>query len=268
MTYMTRFANVAAAALLAAALLPSCGSGGSGASGTADSSATDSMLVSAAGAPNTLSAAEKEEGWQLLFNGHDLSGWHSYLRESPGSSWTVQDGALVLDTTGRVDGAIRDGGDLVSAATFGDFDLKLEWKIEPCGNSGIIFYVQEDKKYPRTWHTGPEMQVLDNTCNPDAKISKHHAGDLYDLVSSDPATVRAAGEWNQVEIISKGGDLQFFLNGQQVLHTTLWNEDWKALVAGSKFKDMPGFGSFRSGHLALQDHGFMVWYRNIRIKTL
>jgi hypothetical protein len=129
--------------------------------------------------------------------------------------------------------------------------------------------VQEDPaKYAYAWQTGPEMQVLDNAGHPDAKIEKHRAGDLYDLVASSPETVKPAGEWNEIEIISNNGQLEFYQNGAKVLSTRMWDESWKKLIAGSKFRDMPGFGTFKSGKIALQDHGDDVWYRNIRIKRL
>ena len=112
------------------------------------------------------------------------------------------------------------------------------------------------------------MQVLDNNGHEDAKIPKHRAGDLYDLIACSTETVRPVGEWNQAEIKINKGKLDLFLNGTNVVSTTLWDDNWKKLVAGSKFKDMPDFATFKFGHIALQDHGNMVSYKNIRIKKL
>jgi hypothetical protein len=218
---------------------------------------------------NTLSSIETNEGWQLLFDGNTTNGWHTYGKSGVGAAWKVVDSSLFLDTTYKVSGQSNDGGDIVTNEEFENFHLKVDWKIAPKGNSGIIFYIQEDTtKYKQTWHTGMEMQVLDNTGHADAQINKHRAGDLYDLIASSKEAQKPAGEWNHVEIISKNGKLDFFLNGVNIVSTTLWDDNWSNLIANSKFKDMPGFGTFRKGKIALQDHGDNVWFRNIKIKRL
>mgnify|MGYP001193065458 CR=1 FL=1 len=229
---------------------------------------TDSMATTSADSTNTLSAAEQSEGWQLLFDGTSKNNFHIYNEKSDGSAWKVVDGTIYLDTSNMKDGRITGGSDLVTNDEYDNFHLKLDWKISPGGNSGIIFYVKEDKKYDETYHTGPEMQVLDNAGHKDAQINKHRAGDLYDLISSSPETVKPAGEWNQVEIISNNGALEFHLNGVKVLSTTLWDENWKKMLAESKFKQWKDFGTYKKGRIALQDHGNAVWYRNIKIRKL
>ena len=206
---------------------------------------------------------KQSDGWVSLFDGKSTKGWHTYGKTSAGATWKVKDGAIFMDTT------VKEGGDLVTDKEYGNFDLKLEWKISPKGNSGIIFYVHEDPaKYDETYKTGLEMQVLDNEGHSDGKILKHRAGDLYDLIKSSSEPVKKVGEWNQAEIICSNGHLELLLNGVKVVTTTLWNDNWKTLIAGSKFKNMPDWGTFKSGKIALQDHGNAVWYRNIRIKNL
>ncbi len=211
----------------------------------------------------TTPAATTDSGWVSLFDGTTTTGWHTYGKPTAEARWKVADGALFLDTTVKV------GEDLVTDNSYENFDLKLEWKISKNGNSGVIFLIQEDTtKYKRTYNSGPEMQVLDNDGHPDGKITKHRAGDLYDLIKSNSEPVKPVGEWNQVEIIVNKGKLDLMLNGVTTVSTTLWDDAWKKLVAGSKFKAMPNWATFTSGKIALQDHGNAVWYRNIQIKKL
>ncbi len=217
---------------------------------------------------NTLSKKEKSQGWQLLFNGHNTKGWHSFNKKEAGSAWKVKDGELYLDTAKKADWQTEGGGDLTSEKKYANFHLKLEWKIAKAGNSGIIFYVQEDGKHNYCWETGPEMQIVDNEEHPDGKLIKHQAGDLYDLISCHQKVVKPAGEWNKVEIISNDSQLTLMLNGTKVVSTKMWGASWIKMVKESKFKDMRDFGKFQSGKIALQDHGNMVSFRNIKIKEL
>lgn len=214
-------------------------------------------------AQNTLTAKEKKEGWTLLFDGKSTSGWRTFNNDKPGAVWKVSNGELYLDK------AVKEGrGDLMTDKEYQNYELSLEWKIDACGNSGIIFNIVEDAKYKATYLTGPEMQVLDNTCHPDAKIIKHRAGDLYDLISSSKETVKPAGEWNLAQIISNNGKMEFWLNGTKAVEFTMHDSKWDEMVANSKFKTMPDFGKALKGHIALQDHGDQVWFRNIKIKEL
>ncbi len=224
----------------------------------------------------SLTEEEKKDGWQLLFDGTSTKGWHKYGDTVIGKAWKADSGQLKLDAsekenlpTGQAGWQIKGGGDILTDEEFDNFHLKLDWKIDTCGNSGIIIYINEDTaKYVWGWETGPEMQVLDNKCHPDSKIIKHRAGDLYDLISSSKETVKPALEWNQVEIKSLNGKLDFWLNGENVVSTTMWDDNWKKMIAGSKFKDKPDFGTYKKGKIGLQDHGNNVWFRNIRIKKL
>lgn len=219
-------------------------------------------------ADNTLSEKEKNDGWVLLFDGSSLSNWHSYGKPAAGKAWVVADNAIHLDTSAKNDWQTSEGGDILTADDYGNFHLKLDWKIAQNGNSGVMFYIKEDSaKYQYPWYTGPEMQVLDNNGHPDAKIVKHRAGDLYDLIVSKE-TVKAADEWNHAEIVADKGSLKFYLNGENTLTTTMWDDNWRTLVAGSKFKERPDFGTFKEGKIALQDHGNAVWFKNIKIKKL
>jgi hypothetical protein len=214
-------------------------------------------------AQNTLTQDEKKAGWTLLFDGKSTGGWRTFNTKSVGAAWKVEDGALTLESKAK-----EGRGDLLTDKSYENFEFTIEWKISNCGNSGVIFNVVEDPKYKATYFTGPEMQVLDNTCHPDAKIIKHRAGDLYDLISVSKETVKPAGEWNVAKIVSDHGKMQFWLNGEQLVTFTMHDAAWDTMVAGSKFKSMPDFGKATSGHIALQDHGDQVWYRNIKIREL
>lgn len=214
-------------------------------------------------AQNALSAKEKSDGWKLLFDGKTMTGWRNYQSDKVTDRWKVSNGELYLDKS-----VTAGTGDIMTNDEFENYELAIEWKISPCGNSGIIFNVVEDEKFKNTYNSGPEMQVLDNTCHPDAKIAKHRAGDLYDLIAVSKETVKPAGEWNQVRIVSKNSKMEFWLNGTKVVDFTMHTPEWKNMVANSKFKTMPGFGESKKGHIALQDHGDAVWFRNIKIREL
>ena len=226
------------------------------------------LLALAFGSQGMAQKEAKQQAFQPLFDGKTTAGWHGYNRQGIGSAWQVVDGTLHFNSALANKGDRKMGGDIVTDEVFNNFHLKLEWKVAEGGNSGIMFNVKEDPAYKYAWYTGPEMQVLDNAKHPDARIPKHRAGDLYDLISCSVETVKPAGEWNKVEIIFTGNQLQFFLNGEKVVSASYGDDAWRALVAGSKFKSMPTFGTFSSGRICLQDHGDDVWYRNIEIRKL
>ncbi len=220
--------------------------------------------------PNTLTVSEKAAGWKLLFDGETTKGWRNFKKETIGASWVVQDGALILDSKQKADGGwqAKDGGDIMTDGQYENYELNLEWKIANCGNSGIIFNVVEGDKYDYVWQTGPEMQILDNACHPDARIETHRAGDLYDMIACKYETVKAANQWNQVRLIINNGKAEHWLNGKKLVEYEMFTDKWKEMIANSKFKDMPDFGKARKGHISLQDHGDRVSFRNIKIKEL
>jgi hypothetical protein len=218
---------------------------------------------------NTLTDEEKNDSWQLLFNGTDTKGWHRYGDTVVRSAWRVDSGVLHLVTGEMEQWQTKGGGDIVTNEEYDNFHLKIDWKIDTCGNSGIIFLSHEDTaKYQWSWHTGMEMQVLDNNCHPDTAYKTHRAGCLYDLLEVSKVTVKPALEWNTAEIKHLNGKLDMWLNGELVVSTTIGDENWKKMLASSKWKDHPDFSTYKKGRIALQDHGNNVWFRNIRIKKL
>ena len=227
------------------------------------SSTNTTSTDTTAAADTTMQSPQTDTGWISLFDGTTLNGWHVFGNPATGK-WSGDSGTVHMLSSAK-----GEDGDLVSDNAYDNFDLKLDWKIAKGGNSGILFYVQDDKaKYEDTYKTGPEMQVLDDERNDDNKIPSHHAGSLYDMIQATPGAVKPAEEWNSAEIVSNNGKLDFYLNGVHVVNTTIWDDSWNKMVAGSKFKQWPAFGTFKSGHIALQDHGFDVWYKNIMIKKL
>jgi hypothetical protein len=195
-----------------------------------------------------------------LFDGKTTNGWHSYLKKGPGA-WKVVDGALQLDPKAE------NQGDLVTDKEYENYDLSLEWKISEEGNSGIIFGVHEDPKFDATYLTGIEMQVLDDQKAEDRVLAIHRAGALYDMRGpAHPA--KPAGEWNKVTIHKLNGHIIFYLNGAKVIDTQIGSADWKAMLNKSKFKTWKGFAAYPKGRIALQDHGYQVSFRDIKIKEL
>lgn len=206
-------------------------------------------------------AAKDKNGWTPLFDGKTTTGWHTYNKGEVGNAWTVVDGALTLNP--GADGR----GDLVTDKEYENYELTLQWKIAEGGNSGIIFDVNEDPKYSYSFLTGIEMQVLDDVKAEDNKKENHLAGSLYDIIAPSKKA-KPAGEWNTIKIRQKDGQLTFWMNGSKTVNVKLWGPEWKALVENSKFKSYPAFATYHKGHIALQDHGNTVYYRDIKIKEL
>ncbi len=223
----------------------------------------------AASAPNTLSNEEIAGGWTLLFDGKTTKGWRNYRKSTIGEGWKVADGALYLEVKDKKEGHWQgNGGDIITEGQYENYDLRMEWKISECGNSGIIYHVQEMESCEYAWQTGPEIQVLDNTCHPDGKLENHRAGSLYDMLAPRKLVVKPAGEWNKMRLRIKNGKVTEWLNGKKIVEYEMFTPKWNEMIANSKFKDMPNFGKARKGHIALQDHGNAVWFRNIKIKAL
>jgi len=208
-------------------------------------------------APNTLTAAEVQAGWQLLFDGRTTAGWRGYKKTSMPSGWRVVGGTL-----SRISG----GGDIVTTQQYRNFELVLEWNVAPGGNSGIFYRASEDED--GIYWTAPEMQVLDDARHPDGKSRLTSAGANYGLHPAPAGIVKLAGQWNQVRLIVNGRRVEHWLNGVRVLQYELWSPDWEMRVQGSKFAQHPRYGRNAQGYIGLQDHGDRVAYRSIKIRVL
>lgn len=215
-------------------------------------------------AQNTLTEDEKEEGWELLFDGTSTGGWRSYNDDSfPEEGWVVNDGMLTVVSNGG-------GGDIITENKYGNFEQKLEWRVEKAGNSGIFYRAMEQPTQPIYW-SAPEMQILDNENHPDAERGEdgnRKAGSLYDLIPAKPQNANPHGEWNSVKIVADGPNIEHWQNGEKVLEYQLWTNEWYEMIRNSKFVEHPEFGDARKGYIGLQDHSDRVDFRNIKIKVL
>ncbi len=232
-------------------LLVACGSGQKSENGQEATASSQSTV--------------EENGWVSLFDGQTTDGWHTYLKDTVSAAWTAQDGELRFNP----DVPREQRGDIVTDGEYEHYELELEWKISSGGNSGIIFGVHEDPKFGATYLTGVEMQVLDNIDAADNKIENHLAGTLYDMIGSkEVSQPKPVGEWNQARIRKHNGQITLWLNGIQTADVTIGTPQWQQVLDASKFKDWEGFAKYPKGKIALQDHGDVVAYRNIRIKEL
>ncbi|MFK7977255.1 MAG: DUF1080 domain-containing protein, partial [Halioglobus sp.] len=214
-------------------------------------------IVSAGECTNALTAEEGENGWRLLFDGKSLAQWRSYGETELDDGWAIENGCLAR--VGRA-------GDIISREQFGDFDLKLEWRISDSGNSGI--FLRGDESGKNIHHTGYEMQILDNVGHRDSEDPSHRSGAYYDMIAPDHDTTQPVGYWNRVHIITRGASVEFWLNEKLTAKFEQGSAQWKALYDQSKFTDRPAYGSLLKGHIGFQDHWDKVWFRNIRILPL
>jgi hypothetical protein len=249
--------------LFLAVLLAGCQSMSSGAS-------------SAVAGANELSAAERADGWRLLFDGRSFAGWRGLGYDSvPTAHWRIVDGSIQKIASGNVpkmpDGQPASGGDLMTTAAFRDFDLLFDWKVAPGSNSGLKYNVSEEMSVKSSNHAalGFEYQVLDDALNNDNKIPSHRAGSLYDLIPSGAtAYLRPVGEWNTSRVVVRGNHGEHWLNGTMVVSYDLGSARMDSLLKASKYRTIPGFADHRAGHIVLQDHNDAAWFRNIKLRPL
>lgn len=228
------------------------------------------MIAVSCGSANKSKTA-KDDGGVAIFDGKTAAGWRGYNKTAfPEKGWEVVNGTLHCIGSGAGE-AGGSGGDIIFDKKYSNFELSLEWKISEGGNSGIFILAQEVPGDP-IYKSSPEMQVLDNDKHPDAKLGvdgNRKAGSLYDLIPAKPQNAKPVGEWNKVVITVYQGTVVFNQNGANVVEFHLWTDDWKKMVANSKFKDWPNFiNTAKEGYIGLQDHGNDVWYRNIKVKVL
>ncbi len=228
---------------------------------------------------NTLSQREKNEGWELLWDGKTGNGWRgAKLKTFPQNGWNIGNGVLSVEENDGKEST--NGGDIVTIKKYKNFELEVDFKLTKGSNSGIKYFVDTELNKGKGSSIGCEYQILDDKLHPDAKNGvdgNRTLASLYDLITanahkfspneSTPKRVNRYG-WNRAKVIVKGNFVEHYLNGVKVVEYTRSTPEWKKMVAGSKYKVWPNFGEAEEGHILLQDHGDEVFYKNIKIKIL
>lgn len=221
---------------------------------------------------NQLTSSELNDGWKLLWDGNTTNGWRgARLDNFPEKGWTMKNGVLTVLASGGEESAA--GGDIVTTDLYGDFELKLDFKLSEGANSGVKYYVNTDLNKGPGSSIGLEYQILDDERHPDAKLGNHEGSrtvaSLYDLIQASPnKVVNPIGEWNSAHIISKNNHVEHWLNGMKVLEYERRSDDYLKLVSESKYVKWPDFGEAEKGHILLQDHGDLVSFKNVKIKPI
>ena len=237
------------------------------------------MLTDLTPKDNSLSKAERSQGWKLLWDGKSTQGWRgAKLTTFPAKGWDIQDGVLTVLASGGAESAA--GGDIVTLQRYSQFELKLDFKITEGANSGIKYFCEPNldpvtgtgAKSLTGSAIGLEYQILDDLRHPDAKLGRdgnRTLSSLYDLIpASNFKRPSAIGEWNHARILVQGAHVEHWLNGQKVLEYERGSAAFRELVAKSKYKSIPGFGELPDGHILLQDHGNKVSFKNIKLREI
>jgi hypothetical protein len=212
---------------------------------------------------NTLTKKEANNGWKLLFDGKNFTGWHGFNMKGIPDCWMIEDQALTMTTEGRAESQ-----DIITDQTYTKFVLSAEFKLTKGANSGIIFQIKEDPKYKFPYETGPEYQVMDHANWPDKLEDWQICGANYAMYPPKAKPFKPFGEWNQVLLVVDGNHVTQMLNGVVVVEYEKYSDEWKKLRASGKWAAFPDYGKYDEGHISLQNHGTKVWYRNLKIKQL
>ena len=210
---------------------------------------------------NTLTNKEKQEGWELLFDGKSFDGWKTF-NGGEVTGWKIIDGELHNSGVGS-----DHGGDIITKKQFENFELVLEWKIAPASNSGVFFHVQEGIT-DAIYESGAEYQLMDDKGWPDPLDADQYSGANYAMHAPKNAKVKPLDEWNSIRLVVKNPHVEHWLNGKKVVEYDLWSDEWHDAKAAGKWADTPHYGEAKKGHIGLQDHGGLTMFRNIKIREL
>ncbi len=233
-----------------------------------DKFSTETIAMERSYLSNKLTENELAEGWKLLFNGENGEGWRSIKNNNfPEKGWKIENGILTVEAAKKDKPG---GGDIITVDKYSDFELCLQTRLTPGANSGLKYFITESKD-GKISNVSPEFQILDDNLHPDAKLGLVQGirtfGALYDLMKPENKRVNPIGNWNNIRIISEGMHVEHWLNGFKVLEYERGSEEFRKLVAQSKFKDVPGFGEAKEGHILLQEHADEVSFKSIKIRT-
>lgn len=209
---------------------------------------------------NQLSSKEKSNGWKLLFDGKTLNGWKGY-NNNPTEAWGVENGIIVNKAGKDIKHA-----DLITAEKYSDFELMFDWKVENGANSGLIYRIEEGRW--ASYESGPEYQLIDDKGYGEKLAMGQLSGASYDMYPPTSDAAKPAGQFNTSKIVAKGNHIEHYLNGVKVAEYDFHSDDWKAKKEKSKWKDTKQYGQASSGHIALQDHGGGIEFKNIKIRPL
>ena len=209
---------------------------------------------------NVLSSEEAKQGWTLLFDGKSTNGWKGYKGQEQ-EGWVVHNGEL-----GCKEGDIKKRSDLITVNQYDNYELLIDWKIAPKHNSGIIYRCTEENG--ASFESGPEYQLIDDVNYPGKLSDKQLSGANYDMHAPASKVSKPAGEFNTTKIVVNKGHVEHWLNGVKVVEYEFWTPEWEAVKAKSKWKDVKPYGMSKTGHIALQDHGGGVSFKNIKIRKL
>jgi hypothetical protein len=212
---------------------------------------------------NTLTNREKNAGWQLLFNGSTIKGWHGYNQQGVPDCWMIEDNCLTTSTKGG-----HESQDLLTDKKYKNFALSVEYKLTKGANSGILFQIKEDPKYTFAYETGPEFQLIDHENWPDPLEDWQISGSSYAMYPPAVKSYKKIGEWNQAMIVVDGNEVTFILNGEVTVKYTKYSDEWTTLRNSGKWANHPDYGKFDEGSISLQNHGTRIWYKNVKIKEL